>query len=967
VSEWRDKTTNGRHYTASTTTRPSTGTRTQNGLNVIDFDGVNHQMSGNAESLSLFRNVSSGHLFVVSKADTTAANPFIFSSSTASASHLNRAQVFVDGSGNLGIGGRRLDADGFQYITVSSVPTVPTVLSAHFDWANSDLFLRREGVVVSSLTTFQTGGSTSDTNGLGSALGGAGAGFRLDGYIAEIIVFNTALSTAQRASVEAYLAAKWGISGVHRPVSQELTAVSSPLELSGCALWLDGADSSAESMTLTGLSVDTWKDKSGSGRNVSSSGTSRPTLTSNYYGGLSAVTFDGNDYLQNAAIGMPFNGATVFVVFDEAVRVGSTGLVSAHPATGDDWNSSSGYLISLHESANQPARLYAGVTNTINAPSPASSEAAALGKHLVTATISADSSPNANLRYDGADGTADTLYGGLPSTTSGTLIGSRFLAGAVNNAYGFNGKVCEIVAYQNALSAVDRARVEKYLQQKWATPTVPDPTPPVGAWLDKSGNARHATQSVSASRPTISATAQNGKKQLALASTQGNCLSTSSLTLSAPYSLIAVVSSPSRRIGTFAGSGTNSNTQFGDGSATYSGAYYGASRIASVVYGSAPIAIGRAQVFSAVASSGTLPSALSIWADGIGGVAGTVFAGSPPPDNAVGGPLQIGATGTSSWGGTVCEMIAYSKELSVSDRQRIERYLAAKWGITLAPQVSNADAQSWINRVYINGGSVSSSTAAAVNTFCDAIDYGVGGVSIRDRFYRLNLFCGTGLNACLVPLYRGQSLGGTQYGNTTDTNVGPFVVGDYAETGASGGLNANGTSKYLATGLNPYDAGLAETDFHVSGYFRESQNTSGIFIGCINSSAQRGVIFHPAYQTAGMYVRLGGITNSGIENGTLSSRNGHLLGVRRPGGVGFKDGANINATSVTTGSFAWGASADSPSLYVFARNDVTASPSLAYYAGRSQAYSIGKGMTDAQAAAYYTAMQAFQTALGRNV
>jgi hypothetical protein len=272
------------------------------------------------------------------------------------------------------------------------------------------------------------------------------------------------------------------------------------------------------------------------------------------------------------------------------------------------------------------------------------------------------------------------------------------------------------------------------------------------------------------------------------------------------------------------------------------------------------------------------------------------------------------------------------------------------------------EAAAWAARVVANGGTVGTSLAA-VSKFCAAI----ASAGIRDRFYRLNLFCGSNLNAALVPLYRGPSLGGTQYGNTTDTNNAFVGVGtDYAETGASGGLTGNGTSKYLATGLNPYDAGLVEIDFHTSGYFRDSQNTSGAFIGCVNSSAQRGVVFHPAFQTLGMYVRFGGLTNSGIENGTLSSRNGHLLGVRRPGGAGLKDGANINATSVTTGSFAWTASADSPALYVFARNDATVSPSISYYAGRSQAYSIGKGMTDAQAAAYYTAMQAFQTALGRN-
>jgi len=282
--------------------------------------------------------------------------------------------------------------------------------------------------------------------------------------------------------------------------------------------------------------------------------------------------------------------------------------------------------------------------------------------------------------------------------------------------------------------------------------------------------------------------------------------------------------------------------------------------------------------------------------------------------------------------------------------------------IPVPDDVVHPEAAAWRTAVIANGGTVSSSTINAVKNFCQSI----AADGLRDRFYRLNLFCGGNLSSALVPLYRGPAPTGTQYGNATDTNVN-FVGGDYVETGSTGGLNGNGTSKYLATGLNPFDAGMVETDFHTSGYFREAINASGTFIGCVNSSAQRGVVFHPAYQTAGMYVRFGGLTNSGIENGSLSARTGLLLGVRRPGGAGFRNGANINATSVTTGSFAWNASAASPALFVFARNDAQVTPSPTPFNGRSQSYSIGLSMTDQQAADFHTAMQAFQTALTRNV
>jgi hypothetical protein len=92
-----------------------------------------------------------------------------------------------------------------------------------------------------------------------------------------------------------------------------------------------------------------------------------------------------------------------------------------------------------------------------------------------------------------------------------------------------------------------------------------------------------------------------------------------------------------------------------------------------------------------------------------------------------------------------------------------------------------------------------------VSKFCASI----ASAGIRDRFYRLNLFCGSNLNAALVPLYRGPSLGGTQYGNTTDTNVSTlFVSANYSET--TGLSTTVGGGQYLNTGLSPNDMALAD-------------------------------------------------------------------------------------------------------------------------------------------------------------
>jgi hypothetical protein len=117
-------------------------------------------------------------------------------------------------------------------------------------------------------------------------------------------------------------------------------------------------------------------------------------------------------------------------------------------------------------------------------------------------------------------------------------------------------------------------------------------------------------------------------------------------------------------------------------------------------------------------------------------------------------------------------------------------------GALLRPKTSgHPEALAWRSAVIANGGTVSASTMAAVTTFCRSID----SAGLRGRFYRLNLFCGDGLSAVLVPLYRGQSRTGTQYGNTADTNVN-FVSGDYT---LASGLTGNGSNKYLGLALKP--------------------------------------------------------------------------------------------------------------------------------------------------------------------
>lgn len=280
-------------------------------------------------------------------------------------------------------------------------------------------------------------------------------------------------------------------------------------------------------------------------------------------------------------------------------------------------------------------------------------------------------------------------------------------------------------------------------------------------------------------------------------------------------------------------------------------------------------------------------------------------------------------------------------------------------------QTIHPETADWANRVRTNGGSVSGTTLSAVDRFVKAIH----AAGIRDRFYRLNLFAGNSdasLNAVRTPLFRGPSLAGTQYGGTTDTNVN-FVAGDYAETGASGGLKGADTAsaKRLDTGVAI--STLTSTDFHASGYVT-LVNTASSFRSFIGASSTNGFLFGQSAAGASPATRFNFLPLNGI------AANSHPAGLQFAAQTGNKTGGiylngSLAASAYSTADNTDGAfSAGNGSLRnIFVMSENRDGSATGFYRGTLGGYSFGPGMNATQASAFYTAMQAFQTALGRNV
>ena len=267
------------------------------------------------------------------------------------------------------------------------------------------------------------------------------------------------------------------------------------------------------------------------------------------------------------------------------------------------------------------------------------------------------------------------------------------------------------------------------------------------------------------------------------------------------------------------------------------------------------------------------------------------------------------------------------------------------------------DAASWASRVVANGGSVGSSLPA-VNTFCKAI----AAAGIRDRFYRLNLFCGNSdatLAAVRTPLYRGPSLSGTQYGNTTDTNAN-FVAADYSE---ASGLKGNASTKYLDTGLAMTFLGTNQVHMFVS-FNPEAAELKALLAARINLAASMAIEGNYNGTTANR-PRFA-LFSSGAQPtdncSPITGRTQYLVNYDGSQPV-LVLGRNVSLNNANNAGAYSGTNTES--FLVFAGTQ-TGTGVTAHSAQRIDAYSVGAAFaSDAQRTAFHNAMAAFRTALGR--
>jgi hypothetical protein len=242
----------------------------------------------------------------------------------------------------------------------------------------------------------------------------------------------------------------------------------SPTNIPGCTLWLDAADPN----TVVGTSpVTNWKDKSGKGYDLSSSGGTPQYV--NYGPGMSI-------YLNNAYLAVPTiaggvnlaNYSFFIVSLSQTAVINQTAFSSATPGI---YNYGSQYDIAFFidsDSPNQRTRFYSGGQLVLN-----SIPTTTIAQPLNLMSYTGNSGGAFSSWVNGNTGTTNTSIARAPGTTSFSVGGNWNLSAWVTYA----NVVCniyEVVVYTTVLTTAERQQVEGYLTWKWGLQGSLPPTHP---------------------------------------------------------------------------------------------------------------------------------------------------------------------------------------------------------------------------------------------------------------------------------------------------------------------------------------------------------------------------------------------------------------------------------------------------------------------------------------------------------
>ena len=196
VTRWADRSGNGNHAVASKGT-VTYATAARNGRNVVRFDGSSTLLAPDSASLDV---AGPGITIVVVYRASAVANTWAF---------VNKENTWEVGERGAGGGFTAAVQGGCWTWVGAQAAAANTWHTATFRYSPSWLFTIDSGGVVTAPSPCS---SAIVPNGNGLTLGGRGNGATsaLTGDLAEVLIYDRALSDAENDQVRAYLTTKWG-------------------------------------------------------------------------------------------------------------------------------------------------------------------------------------------------------------------------------------------------------------------------------------------------------------------------------------------------------------------------------------------------------------------------------------------------------------------------------------------------------------------------------------------------------------------------------------------------------------------------------------------------------------------------------------------------------------------------------------------------------------------------------------
>lgn len=209
VSQWDDKSGLNNHATQSTeASKPTTGSRTVNGLNVIDFDGVDDWLGLTVQPIT---GTEARTVIIMMLADNAASNNYGVSLSDTGGSggtynvtpeialRINNAnRIFGTSAIEDGV------TPGIILFTNHANSTLELNANNFQPYKNGALLSGGSSVSPETLVNTDSGSPA-----IGAQFGGSN---RLNGIIGEIIIYDKVLSAVERSEIDHYLGEKWNIS-----------------------------------------------------------------------------------------------------------------------------------------------------------------------------------------------------------------------------------------------------------------------------------------------------------------------------------------------------------------------------------------------------------------------------------------------------------------------------------------------------------------------------------------------------------------------------------------------------------------------------------------------------------------------------------------------------------------------------------------------------------------------------------